>query len=83
MMKIMPRNEQNSEATPHFDGENENVINDSTAMQGKQMGIVITADEEFTQDQNPYHFSNSQTNEKMEDFEEIMRGNKINNKIRK
>jgi hypothetical protein len=28
-MKIMPRNEQNSEATPHFDGENENVINDS------------------------------------------------------
>lgn len=82
MIKIMPRNEQNIEVTPHFDGEKENVINDSTAMQGKQMGIVINADEEFNQDQNPYNFSNIQTNENMEDFEKIMRGNKIDNKPR-
>lgn len=37
---------------PHFDGENENIIN---APEGPQMGIRIDADPNQKQNPNPFH----------------------------
>lgn len=39
----MPRNSENQhvEATPHFDGPKESIVNDSTASAGDKLGMFI------------------------------------------
>ncbi|WP_342430977.1 hypothetical protein [Neobacillus sp. FSL H8-0543] len=70
---------QHVEATPHFDGEKEGIINDSTATSGKTMGVQINNNNnnvEFALERNPFHFKPKKDPE-MEKFERLMRGNKI------
>ncbi|MFC0272555.1 hypothetical protein ACFFIX_14045 [Metabacillus herbersteinensis] len=74
----MPRENENQhvEATPHFDGEKENIINDPTASGGSTMGIQVGTKGEFAQERNPFHYIPKQ-NQEMKQFEKLMRGNKI------
>ncbi|MBD1382527.1 hypothetical protein [Metabacillus arenae] len=67
---------QHSEATPHFDGKNESIINDSTSTQGKQMGVETVADREFTQKRNPFHLSQKK-NEDFEQLGQVLGGKKV------
>lgn len=57
---------------PHFDGELENVINDSLGTQSTQMGVV--ADKQQTD--NPFHVTET-NNDDMKEFEKLTRGNKV------
>lgn len=54
----MPRKSENQhvEATPHFDGEKEGIINDPTASAGSKIGIKVDTKTEFGQDRNPFNF---------------------------
>lgn len=54
----MPRNNENQhvEATPHFDGENEGIINDPTASAGSKIGVKVDTNAEFAQERNPFNF---------------------------
>lgn len=74
----MPRKSENQhvEASPHFDGEKETIINDPTSSAGSTMGIQVDANVEFAQERNPFHF-NPKKDPEMEKFEKLMRGNKI------
>ncbi|WP_409252987.1 hypothetical protein V1502_03390 [Bacillus sp. SCS-153A] len=49
----MPNENQNqhSQTTPHFDGKNEPVFNDST---GAQMGVTIDTKQEFARQENSF-----------------------------
>lgn len=73
----MPRENDNQhvEATPHFDGEKEGIINDPTASAGSMIGIVNTKGE-FAQEKNPFNFIPKQDSE-MKQFAKLMEGNKI------
>ncbi|MFD1735565.1 hypothetical protein ACFSCX_03220 [Bacillus salitolerans] len=54
-MPRSPESRENKHAHQfHPDGKQESIINDSTASQGKQMGITIDMDPN-----NPYQFKNS------------------------
>jgi hypothetical protein len=74
----MPRDNENQhvEATPHFDGEKEGVINDPTATSGSSMGIKMETNVEFALERNPFNFTPKKDPE-MEKFESLMRGNKL------
>lgn len=67
---------QHVEATPHFDGIKESVINDSTASAGNTIGIQVNVKEEFAQESNPFNYLPKQ-NKEMKQFEELLRGKKI------
>ncbi|MFX3673512.1 MAG: hypothetical protein ACE3JQ_03555 [Paenisporosarcina sp.] len=73
----MPRKnaDPNVEATPHFDGKKENIINDSTATASTKMGIQVDTKAEFAQERNP--LNHIPLDLEMQRFEHIMRGNKI------
>lgn len=71
----MPREEENAhiESTPHFDGANEGIMNDTLATQGSQMGITVEPTRELVQKKNPFpiHFK---PDEGMQEFDQLMRG---------
>lgn len=67
---------QHVEATPHFDGEKENIYNDPTATAGTKIGIQVNAREEFAQERNPFNYLPKRDSD-MEEFEKLTRGNKI------
>lgn len=75
----MPKDTQNQhvQASPHPDGIQENVINDSTASAGDKLSIFTysTQEVEFGGENNPYHFT-PKKDLMMERFEKMMRGNK-------
>lgn len=68
----MPRENNNVgvETTPNFDGRRESILNDAI---GKKMGIKIDKKEK-----NPYNVAEL-NNEDMKEFEELMRGNPVDN----
>ncbi|MBU7594784.1 hypothetical protein [Metabacillus halosaccharovorans] len=72
----MDRRNLHSEVTPHQDGEQESIINDSLSTTGSQIGIRLDADPEFTQEKNPFDHEFKQ-DPSMTTFENIMRGKKI------
>ncbi|MGM0846222.1 MAG: hypothetical protein ACQEUT_14695 [Bacillota bacterium] len=49
----MPNENQNqhSQTTPHFDGKNETIVNDS---RGSQMGVTIGTQQDFSRQENPF-----------------------------
>ncbi|RIW28235.1 hypothetical protein D3H55_21970 [Bacillus salacetis] len=49
----MPNEKQNlhSETTPHFDGKNETIVNDST---GAQMGVIADTQQDFARQQDSF-----------------------------
>ncbi|MBS4179341.1 hypothetical protein [Lederbergia citrea] len=74
----MPNKKRNvgSQPDPHFDGELENVINDPTATESTQMGINMNIDSV----NKPFHVTDLKS-EDMKEFEQLTRGNPINDKI--
>jgi len=74
----MPRKSENQhvEATPHFDGDKKNIVNDPTATAGTKIGIQVEAREEFGQEKNPFNFIPKENHE-MKAFEKLMRGKKV------
>ncbi|RHW38410.1 hypothetical protein D1B33_05890 [Lysinibacillus yapensis] len=75
----MPRDNdtQHVEATPHFDGRRESIINDPTASASSKAGIFIEAKPsvEFGAEKNPYNYTPKEDPE-MQRFEKLMRGTK-------
>lgn len=67
----MPRKTEDvgSEATPHFDGKQEGILNDST---GVQMGVKTDGNK--TKDP----FQNRIKDEELKRFEELTRGDSVN-----
>ncbi|WP_075617886.1 hypothetical protein [Paenisporosarcina indica] len=76
----MPRRSDNQhvETAPHFDGKQENIINDPTASAGSMMGVQNETKEEFARE-NPFHYTPKEDPE-MKEFEKLMRGNIVKNK---
>ncbi|WP_019413812.1 hypothetical protein [Paenisporosarcina sp. TG20] len=76
----MPRRTENLnvEATPHFDGEKENIINDPTASGSTKMGIQLDTKEEFAEERDPLK-SFPERDKELKQFEKLMRGKKIDN----
>ncbi|MBB6447962.1 hypothetical protein [Bacillus benzoevorans] len=76
----MPDNRRNQhvEATPHFDGEKEALINDATASGSKAMGVQVSISKEFRQNRNSLNHV-PKVEEEMKEFEKLMRGNKVDN----
>lgn len=76
----MPNNNGNQhvEATPHFDGPKESIINDPTASAGGKAGVYTEAKPvvEFGMEKNPYKFTPKE-NPMMQRFEKLMKGTKI------
>lgn len=75
-MIVVDRRNQNSEVTPHSDGERESIINDSLSTAGAQMGIKMDKDNEFHQEKNPFYHP-IVTDPSMVEFEKLMRGKKV------
>jgi len=73
----MPRNNENQhvEATPHFDGKRESIINDATASAREGIGITFTKRMEFALDPNPYN-AELKENEDFKKLKKIMGGEK-------
>jgi hypothetical protein len=70
---------QHVEATPHFDGDHENIYNDPTATAGSTFGIQMKSTDEFSQERNPYgHLP--EVDEEMKEFEKLMRDKNVNPK---
>lgn len=67
----MPRQDRNvgSKTTPHFDGEQENIIQDSL---GKQMGIRM----DMNEDSNPFDVTKLK-NKEMEEFKKFTKGKNV------
>lgn len=76
----MPRRTENQhvEATPHFDGEKEGIINDSTASAGSMMGMQVDTRGAFSQEGDPQSRI-PQEDPKMKEFAKIMDGKRITN----
>lgn len=76
---FMPKDTQNQhvQASPHPDGIQENVINDSTASAGDKISVFTYSkqNEEFGVEKNPYHL-NPKKDLMMERFEKLMKGHK-------
>lgn len=75
----MPRNRENQhvEASPHFDGNRDSIINDPLATGGNStIGIRLNAREEFGSERNPFRYTPKKDKE-MERFEKLMRGTKM------
>lgn len=73
----MPKDTENqhSQATPHFDGPRESIINDSTASAGESLGIYTQTNTEFGMEKSPFKFT-PKKDPMMERFEKLMRGTK-------
>ncbi len=75
----MPRDSENQhvEATPHFDGPRESIVNDPTASAGDKLGMFTESNRtvEFGMEKNPYKFT-PKKDPMMERFEKLMRGTK-------
>ncbi len=71
-----------SEATPHFDGKQESIINDSLATQGAQMGVTLEQKESFAREKNPFDVP-IKTDPGMAEFNRIMNGKKMNDSSRR
>jgi hypothetical protein len=71
------RRDQHVEATPHFDGEKETLINDAAASGSTAMGVQVSISKEFGQ--NRYSLNHVPKVEEMKEFEKLMRGNKVDN----
>lgn len=73
----MPKDTQNQhvQASPHADGMQENIINDSTASAGDKLSVFTYTkqDEEFGVEKNPYHFTPKE-DPMMSRFERLMKG---------
>lgn len=67
---------QHVEATPHFDGNKENIYNDPSATAGHTVGIQLNSTEDFSQERNPYGYL-PEVDEEMKEFEKLMRGKKV------
>lgn len=67
---------QHVEATPHFDGIKESIINDSTASAGNTIGVQVNQKEEFAHERNPFNYLPKQDKD-MKEFEKLVRGKKI------
>lgn len=76
----MPSNRRNQhvEATPHFDGEKEALINDATATGSTAMGVQVSTSKEFGQNRNSLNHV-PEVEEEMKEFEKLMRGNIVDN----
>jgi hypothetical protein len=74
----MPNNNGNLhvEATPHPDGEQEDIINDPTASAGSQMGVQGHTAMGPAQEQNPFNHKLKQDPE-MQQFQKLLRGHKV------
>lgn len=70
---------QHVEATPHFDGKQENIYNDPTATAGQTVGIQLNSTEGFSQNRNPFQHL-TETDEDMKEFEKLMKGKNVNPK---
>ncbi|HWO74499.1 MAG TPA: hypothetical protein VNM69_01125 [Bacillus sp. (in: firmicutes)] len=67
----MPDREPNVESANHPDTKKESIISDPGAY---QMGVIVSTNKlEPKQENNPLHLS-AKTNDKMKDFERLMRG---------
>ncbi len=64
---------QHTQATPHFDGERENIINDPTASASGMMGVQVNSKMDLEQQKTPFNFTPNQDPE-MKKFEKLMRG---------
>lgn len=67
---------QHTQATPHFDGETENIINDPTASAGGTIGIQVNSKMDLEQQKTPFNYTPSQ-DPKMKKFEKLMEGQKV------
>ena len=74
----MPRENDNthSQATPHFDGKKESIINDTLATASSRLGIQAEAKEEFAQEWDPFNKYPIQ-DKQFKQFEKLMRGKKV------
>lgn len=74
----MPRERQTQhvEATPHFDGQRESIINDSTASAGEGIGITFNNRMEFSHEINPFNFVPKESPD-MEKLGKLLGGKKI------
>lgn len=70
------RRDQHVEATPHFDGEKEALINDATASGSAEMGVQVSTSKEYGQNRNSFNHL-PKVEEEMKEFEKLMRGNKV------
>lgn len=73
----MPRRSDNQHvnSTPHFDGDNENIINNPTSTAGAKVGIKFEAKEEFGQEGNPYNFI-PKPDKELQAFSKLIKGKK-------
>lgn len=76
----MPRRTEdlNVEATPHFDGAKEGIINDTTASAGSMIGIQLDTKGAFQQEGDPQSRI-TQEDPKMKECAKIMDGKRITN----
>lgn len=74
----MPRRSDNQHvnATPHFDGDKESILNNPTSTAGAKIGIQFEAKEEFGQEGNPYNYRPKSDNE-MQAFSKLTKGKKV------
>ncbi|SDN12791.1 hypothetical protein SAMN05518871_103368 [Psychrobacillus sp. OK028] len=74
----MPRRSDNQhvKATPHFDSERENIINNPTSTAGAKVGIQFEAKEEFGQEGNPYNYM-PKPDKEMKAFTKLTEGKKV------
>ena len=74
----MPKDENaHANATPHFDGGRDTVINDSTASASDKLGVYTPpkTNAEFGMEKNPFKYT-PKVDPMMERFEKLMRGNR-------
>lgn len=77
MVKVARKTDrQNVEATPHFDGDHENIYNDPTASASNTVGIQVETTGAMDESRNPLKYV-PKVDEEMKEFEKIMRGKKI------
>ena len=74
----MPNNRENQhvEATPHFDGEKESILNDATASAGSTVGIQLDTEKEFGHDRNPFNHI-PKVEQGMQEFQKLMKDKKV------
>jgi hypothetical protein len=63
---------QHSQTTPHFDGKNETVVNDST---GAEMGVTMDTKQDFARQENPFPV-NLKEDKEMKKLDSLIEGKK-------
>ena len=74
----MPKDENiHVNATPHFDGEGDRIINDPTSTASNKLGVFTPpqSNVEFGMERNPFKFT-PKVDPMMQRFEKLMRGNR-------